>query len=63
MISDLHIDRSAWALIKRYGRDAILQAASRAEQLLEEGDSEGAAIWIRIIDAIERQMPSAASVH
>ena len=41
-------------IIKRYGDDAMLEAAERADQLLDEGDLAGAATWHRILDAIER---------
>ena len=54
MIPDLDIDRSAWLVIRRHGRDAAFQAAVRADQLLTEGDVEGAAVWQRIVKAIER---------
>ena len=39
---------------KRYGDDAMLEAAASADQLLEDGDWEGALAWHRILDAIER---------
>ena len=32
----------------------MLEAAARADQLLEDGDWQGAATWHRILDAIER---------
>jgi hypothetical protein len=41
-------------LVKRYGGDAMLAAAARANQLLEDGDPVVAATWHRILDAIER---------
>ena len=41
-------------MLKRFGADATLKAAQRADQLLEAGDMAGAAIWHRILDAIER---------
>jgi hypothetical protein len=40
-------DRDVWTaavlLVKRYGDDATLEAAARAEQLLEDGDPVAAA--------------------
>jgi hypothetical protein len=51
-------DRDVWAaallMVKRYGDDAILAAAARADQLLEDGDTAGAETWHRILNAIER---------
>jgi hypothetical protein len=32
----------------------LLEAAERADRLLEDGDPLGAATWHRILDAIER---------
>jgi hypothetical protein len=51
-------DRDVWAaallMVKRYGDDAMLAAAARADQLLEDGDTVGAETWHRILNAIER---------
>ena len=41
-------------MVKRYGADAMLEAAERADQLLDEGDMAGAETWHRILNAIER---------
>jgi hypothetical protein len=34
--------------------DAMLEAAERADQLLDEGDMAGAETWHRMLNAIER---------
>ena len=51
-------DRDVWAaavlMVKRYCDDALLEAAERADQLLDEGDMAGAETWHRILSAIER---------
>jgi hypothetical protein len=44
MIYDLDILRAANILIKRHGVDAAMLAAQRADELLEEGDTDGCAI-------------------
>ncbi len=47
-------------LIKRYGEDAPIQAAMRADALLDEGDLDGQAVWRQILAAIDellRQEP------
>jgi hypothetical protein len=54
MIPDVDIWRAALIMVKRYGDDAMLEAAARADQLQEEGDWQGALTWHRILDAIER---------
>jgi transposase-like protein len=52
--ADVDIWRSAMVMVKRYGDDAMIEAAARADQLLEAGDWEGCATWHRILDAIQR---------
>jgi hypothetical protein len=53
LIPDLDIYRAAKPLIAQHGVEAALRAAGRADQLLEDGDVEGAAIWRAIMDAVE----------
>ncbi len=43
MTSDLDIYRSANVLIREHGEDAALEAAQRADAMLERGDLEGQA--------------------
>jgi len=60
MISDRDIYASATLMIKRFGNDAPIEAAQRAEALLAEGDLDGRAVWMRIMAAAEallRQTP------
>jgi hypothetical protein len=52
-ISDLDIYRAAKLLIGQRGADPVLNAAGRANLLLEEGDAEGAAVWRATVRAIE----------
>ena len=54
MISDRDVWQAAVLLVKRYGDDAMLEAAERADQMLEEGDMAAAETWHRILNAIER---------
>jgi hypothetical protein len=44
MIADLDIYRAAKLEIDQYGAGASIQAAMRAEALLDQGDIEGSAI-------------------
>ncbi len=53
MISDREIWQAAGAMIKRYGEDAATEAAKRADEMLAEGDTDGCAIWRRIMQAVE----------
>ncbi len=53
MISDREIWQTAGVMIKRYGEDAATEAAKRADELFDEGDVDGCAIWRRIVGAVE----------
>ncbi len=67
MIPDLDIYRSANALVKRHGQDAPIQAAMRADELLEAGDLDGYTVWKRILRAVEKllskERPDGATVQ
>ncbi len=53
MIPNPEIYRAANILVKRHGDDAPIEAAMRADAMLESGDLEGLAVWKRILRAIE----------
>jgi triphosphoribosyl-dephospho-CoA synthetase len=53
MIANLDIWRAAQLLVKRHGNDAAIEAGMRADELLPEGDVDGAATWWAIIRAVE----------
>ncbi len=53
MTSDLDIYRSANLLVKQHGDDAPIEAAMRADSMLEKGDLDGYRTWKRILRAIE----------
>jgi len=60
MTSDRDIYASATLMIKRFGNDAPIEAAQRAEAFVAEGNMEGHAAWMRIMKAAEallRQRP------
>jgi hypothetical protein len=50
---DPDIWQAAMLLMDQHGQGAALRAAQRADELMEEGDMDGAAIWRRITRAIE----------
>jgi hypothetical protein len=54
MISDCNVRQAAVLIVKRYGDDAMLEAAERADQLQEDGDWQAAITWHSILDCIER---------
>jgi len=50
--SESNTYRSANELIKLHGDDAKIAAALRADACADEGDLDGAAAWLQVIDAI-----------
>jgi hypothetical protein len=54
MLPEIDIWRVANLMLKRYGDEADIESAIRAEELAEAGDWAGEAVWRRIIDAIEQ---------
>ncbi len=67
MVDDLDIYRSANELIEQHGEDAPIRAAMRADELMETGDMEGRAVWLRIGKAVEEllseERPEGEKVH
>ena len=67
MTSEIDIYRTANELIKQHGEDAPIHAAMRADELLEVGDMEGKAVWLRITKAIDellsKERPKDATVN
>ena len=53
MIPDIDIWRAAQVMVKRYGQDAPIEAAARADEMLDQGDMDGFAVWHRITAAAE----------
>ncbi len=53
MTSDLDIYRSAKELIKQHGEVADIEAALRADELMEAGNMEGVTVWKMILKAIK----------
>ncbi len=45
--SDLDIYRSAKLLVKQHGKEAPIHAALNADAMLENGDLDGQAAWLR----------------
>ena len=53
MVSNLDIFRYASVLIREHGAGTALEAAQRADAMLEKGDMDGCAVWKRIVAAVE----------
>ena len=58
MLGEIDIYRSAAVLIKKHGDDAVIEAARRADAMLDRGDLTGQRIWkaiIKVIEEIQRE--------
>ena len=53
MTSDLDVYRSAAAFIDQHSDEASIHAAMKADAMLERGNMDGRAVWLRIVDAIK----------
>jgi len=53
MTSDLDIYRTANVLIREHDEDAALEAAQRADAMLEKGAIDGQRVWKRVLKAIK----------
>ena len=67
MTSDIDTYRAAHLLIERHGDDTPVEAAMRADELMEAGDMDGQAVWKLILTAIEEllseERPEGVEVH
>jgi hypothetical protein len=52
VIPEIDIWRVATLMLKRYGDEADIEGAIRAEERADAGDWVGEAVWRRIIDAV-----------
>jgi hypothetical protein len=52
MTSDLDVYRTANVLIREHGETATLEAAQRADAMLEEGGLDGQRVWKRVLSAV-----------
>ncbi len=53
MLPERDIWQAAKIMIDRFGNDAIIESAKRADELPDEGDYEGSAVWQRIMRAAD----------
>ena len=53
--------------MKRHGQDAPIEAAMRADAMLDKGDLDGYAAWKRIVKAVEellsKERPAGVTVQ
>jgi len=49
----IDIYRTANLLIKQHGEEASIHAAMKADEMLAQGNLDGKAVWMRVIESIE----------
>jgi hypothetical protein len=52
VIPEIDIWRAATLMLKRYGKRALEESASRADELASSDDENGVAVWRRTSDAV-----------
>ncbi len=53
MFSDLDVWRTAKLLVDKHGAEAPIHAAMKADAMLERGDMDGRAVWLRVVRAVK----------
>jgi len=54
VIQEIEIWRVADLMLARYGDEALAEGTKRTEELADDGDLAGVAVWLRVIDAIRQ---------
>ena len=54
MIPEIDIWRVANLMMKRYGDAAVAESVRLAEELADNGDLAGVAVWLRVLDAVRQ---------
>ena len=54
VIPEIDIWRVANLMLNRFGDEAVAESAKHAEELAEDGDLAGVAVWLRVLDAIRQ---------
>jgi hypothetical protein len=54
VIPEIDIWRVANLMLNRYGDEAVVEGAKRANELAQDGDLAGVAVWLRVIDAVRQ---------
>jgi hypothetical protein len=53
MTTDLDIYRTAKLCIDQHGNEATFHAGIRVDEMLDNGDLDGRAVWLRVLEAIK----------
>ncbi len=66
-IADFDVYRSANLLVKQHGDEAPIEAAMKADAMLEKGDLDGQRVWLRILAVVNELLDTrpgdVAAVH
>ena len=52
-VAEIDIWRSVKLLIDQHGDEAPIHAAMKADAMLDKGDLDGRATWLRVLKAVE----------
>jgi hypothetical protein len=67
MVDELDVYRTAQLLVNLHGTEAPIHAAKRCDHLAGRGDLDGAAVWKRVLSAVDvllcRARSNAAHLH
>jgi len=53
MTADIEIWHTVKVVLAEHGDDALVHAATMADQLFDDGDLSGWAVWMKVLEAIE----------
>ena len=53
MTTNIDIYRTANLMIQQHGEEAAIQAAMKADEMLAQGNLDGKAVWMQVIEVIE----------
>jgi hypothetical protein len=54
VIPEVEIWRVANLMLTHFGDAAVAESAKRAEELADDGDLAGVAVWLRVLDAVRQ---------
>ena len=52
-MDEIDIWRVADLLVKEYGDEAVFLASKRADAMLDQGDTDGFTVWLKVVKTIE----------
>ncbi len=53
-VNNFDVYRTAKLFVDKHGAEAPIHAAMKVDEMLEKGDMDGRAVWLRVVKAIEQ---------